>query len=244
MGILLMSVNQNFSFMPMACGVKELQDILGLSVRPNHIEGFDISNVSGTYAVASMVCSIDGMPNRNRYRRFRIKTVEGSDDPAMMAEAVRRRYGRLRKEGGTLPDLVLVDGGITQVRAARAVLSELDLSGLPVAGLAKQFEEIHWGPRGKKIYLSKDSSALQVLQRLRDEAHRFALTYHRQLRSKRIHESVLDDILGIGALRKQRLLAHFGSVLRLSRATVEQLAEAPGVGPHMAEQIHAAISNL
>ncbi|MEM7053966.1 MAG: hypothetical protein AAF446_05395 [Pseudomonadota bacterium] len=126
-------------------GVQELGTALELEKDPAVIECFDISNISGTYAVASMVCAVNGMPRKNRYRRFRIKTVEGIDDPAMMAEAIQRRYARLLKENRPLPDLVIVDGGITQLRAATEQLHALNLHDLPITGLAKQFEELHVG---------------------------------------------------------------------------------------------------
>jgi excinuclease ABC subunit C len=216
-------------------GTEELQRALGLPARPTIIEAFDISNISGTYAVASMVCAVDGMPASNRYRRFRIKTVEGSDDPAMMAEVIRRRIAGLRRENSPLPDLILVDGGITQLRAARKSLSDLNCSDLPTAGLAKRFEELYWKDSGPPLRLDPASEALKVLQRLRDEAHRFAITYHRQLRSKRIKESVLDDIPGIGPKRKQLLIKHFGSVRRLLKADPDSIAAVPGIGDKFAE---------
>ncbi len=218
-------------------GIEALRDILGLDALPRVIEGFDISNISGVFAVASMVCSVNGVPHRNRYRRFRIRSVTGSDDPAMMAEVIRRRYARLQEEGGEMPGLVMVDGGITQLKAARHELSELRLGHLPVAGLAKRFEEIYWNEDGAPIRLPKQSAALKVLQRLRDEAHRFAITYHRHLRGTRIRESALDDIPGIGPRRKQQILQHFGSVHRLRRATPEAIAEVPGIGTDMAQII-------
>jgi excinuclease ABC subunit C len=219
-------------------GLKDLQDALNLEAPPHVIETFDISNISGTHAVGSMVCAVAGQPARNRYRRFRIKTVEGIDDPGMMAEVVGRRYARLKEEGGTMPDLVLVDGGITQVRAARRALDALDLQAVPVAGLAKRFEElITDSGRTVAIRLPVDSPGLQVVQRIRDEAHRFALTYHRRLRSRRIRESMLDDVPGIGEKRKQQLLEHFGSIVRLRKATVDEVSQVPGIGPKMARQI-------
>lgn len=222
-------------------GIEDLKAALGLCAVPHVIEAFDISNISGVFAVASMVCSVDGLPRRNRYRRFKIRSVEGSDDPAMIAEVVRRRYDRLLREGGELPGLVLVDGGITQLRAARAALRGLGLDALPVAGLAKRFEEIYRHDDAVPIRLSRHSAALKVLQRLRDEAHRFAITYHRHLRSTRIRESALDDIPGVGAKRKQLLLKHFGSVRRLGRATPEAIAEVEGIGTDMAELIWQAL---
>jgi excinuclease ABC subunit C len=220
-------------------GVRELQDALGLAGPPRVIECFDISNISGTHAVGSMVCSVDGLPQRNRYRLFRIKTVEGADDPGMMAEVIRRRYARVKEEGGAPPDLVLVDGGITQLRAARAELDALGWDAVPTAGLAKRFEEIYRdsGPRAAPLRLPLDSPALKVLQRIRDEAHRFALTYHRKLRNRRLKESILDDIPGLGGKRKQLLLRRFGSVARLRRASAEQIAELPGIRKPLALEI-------
>jgi excinuclease ABC subunit C len=226
-----------------AAGVEALRKVLRLPRPPKVIECFDISNISGTHAVAGMVCSVDGLPQRSRYRLFRIRTVEGSDDPAMMAEAVKRRYARLLRERQPLPDLVLVDGGITQLRAARAELDAMGLGSLPCAGLAKQYEEIHWSAdtADPPIRLPWDSSALKVLQHIRDEAHRFALQFHRGLRMKRIRESRLDEIQGIGGKRKQLLLKHFGSLRRLERASVEDLSAVTGIGPVMARDIFAAL---
>lgn len=220
-------------------GVKELGEALGLKKPPRVIECFDISNISGTYAVASMVAAVNGAPAPQRYRRFRIKTVEGSDDPRMMAEAVRRRYSRLQKEGGVFPDLVVVDGGITQLRAARKVMNELGIK-LPSVGLAKQFEEIVCDDE-PNLLLSRDSKALRVMTNLRDEAHRFAISYHRRLRSKRIRESALDEIPTIGKKKKELLLKHFGSFERLRKASIEELRAAPGIGPKTAELIRSVL---
>ena len=216
-----------------AAGVAELARELGLPAAPRVIECFDISNISGTYAVASMVAAVDGIPTPARYRRFRIKTVEGSDDPRMMAEAVGRRYRRLKEENAAMPDLLIVDGGITQLRAARAVLNGIGVE-LPSVGLAKQHEEIVRDD-APSIFLSRDSNALRVITGLRDEAHRFAITYHRRLRAQRIRESALDGIENIGPKKKELLLKHFGSFERLRRATPEELRAAPGVGPKTAE---------
>ncbi|MDA0322979.1 MAG: excinuclease ABC subunit UvrC [Verrucomicrobia bacterium] len=222
-------------------GVRELQSALHLPHEPLRIECYDISNISGTHAVASMVCSIHGLPARKHYKRFRIKTVEGIDDPRMIAEVIARRFGRLRDEGGAWPDLVLIDGGITQLRAARAELERLDLPHVNAAGLAKRFEEIYWEDGAPPLRLPKDSPGLMILQRIRDEAHRFALTYHRHLRSRRIRESILDDIPGIGTKRKHQILNHFGSIQRLSKAAPEAIAEIPGIGQAMAAIIHSAL---
>jgi excinuclease ABC subunit C len=242
-----------------AAGVAELQQVLSMAKPPRVIEAYDISNIAGTLAVGSLVCAVEGLPQKQRYRRFRIRTVEGSDDPAMMAEMIRRRFARLIAEKGERPDLVLVDGGLTQLRAARRELDGLGLRALPVAGLAKKFEEVYFeGAVGSQpsafsrqlsaashdpiIRLPENSRALHVLQRIRDEAHRFALDYHRALRRRRIMESQLDDIKGIGTKRKEDLLKHFGSIARLRRANVEQIAAAPGVGPELASVIHQALT--
>ena len=245
-----------------AAGVAELQQVLGLAKPPCVIEAYDISNIAGTLAVGSLVCAVEGMPQKQRYRRFRIRTVEGSDDPAMMAEMVRRRFARLIAEKGERPDLVLVDGGLTQLRAARRELDGLGLRDLPVVGLAKKFEEIYYEgavsqqmvssahhpplnthhSAGPVIRLPENSHALHVLQRIRDEAHRFALDYHRALRRRRILESQLDDIEGVGTKRKEDLLKHFGSVARLRRASEEQIAAVPGVGPELARLIHQSLA--
>jgi excinuclease ABC subunit C len=218
-------------------GIAELRDRLGLRAEPRVIEAYDVSNISGEFAVGSMVCFVDGAARRNRYRRFRIRSVRGSDDPAMIAEVVRRRFARLAAEGGTAPDLVLVDGGIAQVRAARSDLDGLGRADVPVAGLAKRFEEIVRQDGGPPLRLGGDSGALKVLQRLRDEAHRFAIRYHQALRSRRIRESVLDEIPGVGEIRKRRLLERFGSVRRLAAATEEEVASVPGTGGRLARAI-------
>ena len=215
-------------------GVLQLQKELGLAKPPKVIECFDISNIMGTHAVASMVCAVDGMPNRNRYRRFKIKNVQGIDDPGMMAEVVGRRYKRLLDENKPMPDLVIVDGGITQLRAARTELASLGLHDLPSAGLAKREELLFWHDGEPPLAIPHDTNALKVLKRIRDEAHRFALTYHRRLRNERIRESLLDDIPGIGDRRKKDLLKHFGSIRRLMKADVDAISEVPGFGGELA----------
>lgn len=218
-------------------GLEALGRVLGLPQAPRLLECYDISNISGTHSVASMVCAVDGLPQPARYRHFRIKTVHQADDPAMMAEVVRRRFERLLKENAERPDLVIVDGGETQLSAAVAELERLGLGSVPVAGLAKRYEEVHLPGARQPLRLPPGSPALHVLQRTRDEAHRFALAYHRRLRARRIRDSALDEIEGIGDHRKQALLSHFGSVDRLRRATAEEIAEVPGIGLAMARSI-------
>lgn len=213
-------------------GIRELASILGLGGVPRMIAAFDISNISGTFAVASMVCAADGLPRRNRYRRFRIRTVAAADDPAMMGEVVERAVASFAKSPGSMPDLLLVDGGAGQVRAAEAALEKIG-AAVPVAGLAKKFEEIYRAGR-RPVRLPAGSQALVVLQRLRDEAHRFALDYHRRLRNRAIGESVLDDIPGIGPRKKELLLRRFGSVRRLAAASKESIASVPGIGDSLA----------
>jgi len=217
-----------------AQGTRDLGNILGIGY-PRVIFAFDISNISGTFAVAGMVCSVDGMPQRNRYRRFRIRTVVAPDDPAMIGEVAKRAMSPDSSSRTIVPDLLLVDGGITQVRAAEAALKSLGLQ-VAVAGLAKKFEEIYFRDL-RPFRIEPGSSALKVLQRLRDEAHRFALDYHRRLRGKSIGQSVLDDIPGIGPRKKEILLRRFGSVRRLRRESLESIASVPGIGHSLARLV-------
>ncbi|MBM3823133.1 MAG: excinuclease ABC subunit UvrC [Verrucomicrobia bacterium] len=227
--------------------LEELAGILELPGPPARIEGFDISNISGTFAVASMVSFKQGRPDRSNYRRFRIKSVVGQDDFACMAEIVRRRYTRLLREGrmdaddtttpSNMPQLILIDGGKGQLNAACAELDRLGLGQLPIIGLAKEFEEIHRRGEKKPLRLSHDCGALKLLQRVRDESHRFANTYNAQLRLRKISESVLDEFPGMGEQRKAALLKRFGSVQRLRLATEEQLAEVPGFGGRAAKEL-------
>ena len=224
-------------------GLVEIQQALGLNEPPSVIECYDVSNISGTHAVGSMVCAVDGVPTPNRYRLFRIKTVEGIDDPGMMAEIIRRRFAGAQAEEKPLPNLVIVDGGVTQLRAACLALNELGIENLPVAGLAKRFEELYFENKGgcPSIRFGADADALRVLKQVRDEAHRFALTYHRKLRSQRIRESVLDEIPGIGEKRKKIILQHFGSVARLRRASLQDLQKVPGIGRDMATLLYQGV---
>ena len=228
----------------------ELAKALGLHEPPQRIEGFDISNISGTFAVASLVSFKNGRPDRANYRRFKIKTVEGQDDFAGMAEVVKRRYSRLINEGRArragdstphpnLPDLILIDGGKGQLNTACGELKKLGLEKIPVIGLAKEFEEIYQPGESKPLRLGLDHPAVKLLQRIRDECHRVANSYNAQLRIKRISESVLDEFSGIGERRKQALLKKFGSVQRLRTATLEQIAAIPGFGGKAAAELKA-----
>ncbi len=267
----------------------ELAQALGLPAPPQRIEGIDISNISGTFKVASLVSFRNGRPDRANYRRFKIKSVEGQDDFASVAEVVRRRYTRLLDESKVqspkskvpedvaegerpaagqepapsqaatsaratepgsrftfhvspppaFPDLLLIDGGKGQLGAARAELEKLGLGHIPTIGLAKEFEEIYRPGEKEPLRLSRDSGALKLLQRVRDESHRFANTYNAQLRLRKISESLLDEFPNIGERRKAALLRKFGSVQRMRLASVEKIAEVPGFGGKAAAELKA-----
>lgn len=221
--------------------MQELRDVLGLERLPEVIEGFDISHISGTHAVGSMVRFVRAEPDKSAYRHFRIKSVETIDDYASMLEIVGRRYRRLKDEGKKLPDVILVDGGRGQLGVAMAALEGLGVR-IPVFGLAKEQEQIHLAGRPAPIDLPDTSPALHLIQRIRDEAHRFANAYHRNWRKKKIRESILDDVEGIGENRKKLLLQSFGSVERLRKATLEELASVPGVGAKMAAELKRVLS--
>ena len=277
--------------------VQALADALHLPDAPRVMECFDISNISTTHVVASMVCFRDGVPDKNNYRRYRVRTVEGQDDFASMAEVVRRRYSRILLEARDansdaaefsqenaadalarisshperseakprdpaakpqrdatgfldsarndssfvavrLPDLIIVDGGKGQLSSACRELQRLGLHDLPIIGLAKEHEEIYRPGRALPLRLPMDSPALRLLQRIRDEAHRFANAYHQLLMKKRVEESILDDCPGVSQNRKSLLLQRFGSVNRLRRASIEEIASTEGIGPKLAEEVH------
>ena len=283
---------------PMA-DVQALADALRLPHLPRVMECFDISNISTTHVVASMVCFRDGVPDKNCYRRYRVRTVEGQDDFASMAEVVQRRYSRVLLEARAasadvaefsqeraadalarisghpersrgipsqnievtqwdsstpkalgarndesfvavrLPDLIIVDGGKGQLSAACRELQRLGLHDLPIIGLAKEHEEIYRPGRAMPLQLPADSGALHLLQRIRDEAHRFANAYHQLLLKKRVDESILDDCPGVSQNRKNLLLRKFGSVNRLRRASVDEIAETEGIGSKLAEEVYS-----
>jgi excinuclease ABC subunit C len=266
-----------------AADVQVLADELQLPRAPVVMECFDISNISTTHVVASMVCFRNGVPDKDCYRRYRVRTVEGQDDFASMAEVVRRRYSRvlleardentdaaefsqedtveglqrlekqapnaqrptlnveIRREAAPLvrlPDLIIVDGGKGQLSSACRELQRLGLHELPIIGLAKEHEEIYRPGRALPLQLPLDSGALRLLQRIRDEAHRFANTYHQLLMKKRVGESILDDCPGVSQNRKSLLLRKFGSVNRLRKASVEEIAATEGIGPKLAEEVY------
>lgn len=224
-----------------AAGVAALQAALGLSRPPAFIRAVDISNISGRHAVGAMVAAVNGVCRPELYRRFRITTAATVDDATMTAEVVGRHFRRLLEEQRPMPDLLLVDGGIVQLRAALAALEKLGIREVATAGLAKRFETIVVERRGRALLVSlpHDSPALQLLQRLRDEAHRFALAYHHRLRARLIRESVLDEIPGLGEGRKRLLLRRFGSVGGIASAGAETIAAVPGIGPALANRISA-----
>ena len=242
----------------------ELREALSLPDQLNIMECFDISNVSSNHIVASMVRFVNGSPENKSYRRYRIKTVQGQDDFASMAEVVRRRYSRillensisdvessqeqplealrrLAREGKSpllIPDLVIVDGGKGQLGMAVRELQRLGLQDLPVIGLAKQREEIFRPGISEPLLLSHDSGALKLMQRMRDEAHRFANNYNELLLRRRVRESLLDDCPAISVKRKEALLRRFGSVKRIRKADAKELESVPGVGKKLAQEIH------
>lgn len=218
--------------------VQELKSYLGLKVDPHHIEGFDISNIQGTDPVASMVVFKGGIASKQDYRRFKIKTVLGPNDFAMMQEVVERRYTRLLNEGKKLPDLILIDGGKGQLNAAHEVLCQLGLNDQAIIGLAKKEEEVFIPGRSEPIIIPHDTPALHLIQRVRDEAHRFAVSYHRKLRSRRLTHTMLDDIPGVGPKRRQALLQHFGSLGEIKKANITQLKEVDGISSKTARIIY------
>jgi excinuclease ABC subunit C len=230
----------------------ELQAALGLDRWPRRIECFDNSNIQGSSPVSSLVVFEDGRPLKSAYKRFHVKTVVGADDFATMREVVRRRFRRaveqVEAEGETpsaawttLPDLLIIDGGKGQLSAALEAFQELNVINVPVVGLAKQFEEIFLPGQAAPVILPRDSQALYLVQRIRDEAHRFALTFHQQTRQKAALRSPLDDIKGVGPKRKKALVQHFGSVKRLRAAGIDEIAAVDGIGAALAQTIKDAL---
>jgi excinuclease ABC subunit C len=231
-----------------AKALRSLQDYLELPHPPLRIECYDISTIQGRDTVGSMVVLEDGLPRRTDYRRFKVRTVPGQDDFAAMEEVLTRRFANLMKqqelpveERGRFaypPSLVLIDGGIGQLGRAVKVLAAAGLE-VPVAGLAKRMEEVYVPGRTDPIRIPRGEDALYLLQRVRDEAHRFAVTYHRQLRGKRMIDSMLDDVPGVGAARKRALLRRFGSLKRLREANETELAEV--IPPRVARDLYKVL---
>ncbi|OIJ25763.1 excinuclease ABC subunit UvrC [Nocardioides luteus] len=249
--------------------LEEIQEALELDEVPLRIECYDISHLQGTEIVASMVVFEDGLARKSEYRRFIIKGQDGSDDVRAMHEVITRRFKRLLDEQSTsivstevegasgpmlvdpetgrprkfayAPGLVVVDGGAPQVAAAQRALTELGINDIPVVGLAKRLEEVWVPDEEDPVILPRSSEGLYLLQRVRDEAHRFAITHHRGRRSKSMVESLLDDVPGLGEVRRKTLMKHFGSLKKLRAATVEEIALVPGIGPATATAIKTAV---
>ncbi len=229
--------------------LEELRECLNLESLPLRIECFDISTIQGESPVGSMVVFQDAVPKKAHYRKFGIKGVEGQDDFAMMAEVISRRFARAREvtaerydEGfAAVPNLVVVDGGKGQLKAALAALHAYDLPRVAVIALAKREEEVFVPGRSQPVALARDSAGLQLLQRIRDEAHRFALGFHRTRRDAKTRESILDALPGVGPARRRALIRHFGSPERLLAATPEELEGVPGVPAKVGREIHAAL---
>ncbi|MCW2785671.1 MAG: Excinuclease subunit [Marmoricola sp.] len=244
--------------------LEEIQKALDLPTAPLRIECYDISNLQGTEVVASMVVFEDGLARKSEYRRFLIKGVEGQNDVASMHEVITRRFRRMLDERLDTPDLdgpmlvdpetgrakkfsyvpglVVVDGGPPQVAAAQRALDELGIDDVPVCGLAKRLEEVWLPADPDPVIMARSSEGLYLLQRIRDEAHRFAINHHRSRRSKSMVESLLDDVPGLGEVRRKTLIRYFGSLKKLRAATAEEIAEVPGIGPATAAAIVGAVA--
>jgi excinuclease ABC subunit C len=243
-GLEQLKIKQLASPAEMAEALAEIQRELQLPRPPSRIEGYDISNIQGTAAVGSMVVFDRGRAKPSHYRRFKIKTVSGADDYAMLQEVLRRRFKRGLKSGipaadtwAILPDLVLIDGGRGQLNAALSVMREMGAEAVPVASLAKENEEIYIPQKAGPVVLPRSSPGLQLLQRLRDESHRFALGYHLKIRRKRTFTSTLDTIPGLGPRRKRALLKQFGSVRAIREASVDELSSAKGISRALAQKV-------
>jgi excinuclease ABC subunit C len=247
--------------------LEEIQEALGLDEVPLRIECYDVSNLQGTEVVASMVVFEDGLARKSEYRRFVIRGVEGQNDVASMHEVITRRFRRLLDEQANsvdaqgdegpmlvdpdtgrprkfayAPGLVVVDGGPPQVAAAEQAMADLGVNDIPVCGLAKRLEEVWLPGEEDPVILPRTSEGLYLLQRIRDEAHRFAITHHRSRRSRTMVESVLDDVPGLGEIRRKALLKHFGSLKKLRAATLDEIAVVPGIGPRTAAAIKDAVT--
>jgi excinuclease ABC subunit C len=227
---------------------------LGLPAPPRRIECYDISHTQGTETVGSMVVFIEGRPKPGEYRRFKLRTITGPDDFASLQEVIRRRFLRARAEEAehaaigdaeahppakfaARPDLMIIDGGKGQLSSVVEEMCALGVEGIPVVGLAKEEEHLFRPGESDPIILPAGSPALHLVQHIRDEAHRFAITYHRELRGKQVRRSALDEVDGVGPQRKKALLKRFGSVSAIRRATVEELASVPGITPALAERV-------
>jgi excinuclease ABC subunit C len=227
--------------------LRELQEALGLEGPPKRIECYDVSHVQGTSVVSSMVVFEDGRPAKSQYRRFRARIGDRNDDFTNMRETLRRRFARSAspeaQSSWPLPDLVILDGGKGQLSAGLEALADAGRLQIPIAALAKEREELFVPNRPDPIVLPRTAQGLYLVQRIRDEAHRFAVTYHQKVRARRAVRSILDDIAGVGPARKRALLRKFGSVRAMQDAPVEELAAVGGVGPALAERIKSALTS-
>jgi excinuclease ABC subunit C len=243
-GLEQLKIKQFASPRALSAALEEIQKELHLPRPPARIEGYDISDIQGAAAVGSLVVFEGGRPRPDHYRRFKIKTVSGADDYAMLGEVLKRRFRRAGDASGSwavMPDLVLIDGGKGQLGAALTAMREVGAEDIPAAALAKENEEIFIPQRSKPIVLPRSSPGLQLLQRLRDEAHRFALSYHQRVRKRETFASALDSIPGIGPKRRRALLRQFGSVKAIREASVEELATAKGMTRSMAQKIKESL---
>ncbi len=231
-----------------ARGLRELQEQLDLPSAPLRIECYDISNLQGNQVVGSMVVFEDGLPRKSEYRRFELRSVEGQDDVGALREVVSRRLARLaadaeepegsaRRKFAYPPNLIVVDGGRPQLSAALDAVEAAGRPDLAVVSLAKRMEEVYLPGSPDPVVLPRTSEALYLLQRVRDEAHRFAIAYHRKLRGRSMTRSALDGIPGVGATRRKQLVRHFGSARKVAQASVEELEQVPGLGPQLAQAI-------
>jgi excinuclease ABC subunit C len=241
--------------------IEEIQHTLGLAEAPLRIEAYDVSNLQGTDVVASLVVFEDGLPRKSEYRRFSVRGHDGFDDVAAIKEVLSRRFRRLREDHGGdavsqpidpetgrprkfayAPGLVVVDGGLPQVNAARLAMDEAGVADIPVIGLAKRLEEVVVDSSDDPVILPRASEGLYLLQRIRDEAHRFAIAYHRQRRSRSMVDSLLDGVPGLGPSRRKALLARFGSLKQLRTATAEEITQVPGIGRTTADAVVEAVA--
>ncbi len=225
-------------------GARQLAETLGLPAPPKTLECFDISHISGEFVVAAMARFVNGAPDKAGYRLFRLRGDIRNDDFRAMEQVIGRRYSRLTREQKHFPDLLVIDGGQGQVHAALKAFLALELTPPPFIGLAKREETIVFPDDRPDAKLPQHSPALQLLQRLRDEAHRFANTFNAKLRSKKIRESLLDDFSGLGPAKKATLFKKFKNLTRLRTATIEELASVPGLGPTLAARLHAYLNHL
>lgn len=221
----------------------ETKQVLGMKTLPTRMECFDISHISGSFVVASMVHFYKGRPLKKEYRRYKIRDHVGNDDFRSMNEVIGRRYERLHKEERPFPDLIVIDGGLGQVNAAQFAFVQLGISSPFMIGLAKREETIIFANGREPLLLPPHHGVVRLLQRIRDEAHRFANTFNADLRSEKIRESILDDFSGLGEKRKELLLTHFGSLAKLKKASVDELQAVPGIGQVFAERLKEFLEN-